>query len=236
MIVVALLLAPPMDADGILERVRASAPRAFRATLCYERGGKRVESVEKLSGTMVVRTGDALAAEFPRRLRLFARGGRLITIRGRSKTAYATAPSFHPLDFWRQGGESIAIRFDVSLIESPGGRPLPPAVSGPGGKPIKPVRAVKRFGAARSLAVAAEGTHHAGRHLALRLVPRDAALRRRLRWVRLFVDRTTFRIARVEVEGTASREAWTVTGVEEADRIDASAFEPDLSGMKLEER
>ena len=86
------------------------------------------------------------------------------------------------------------------------------------------------------MAVADGGTHHARHLLALRLLPREAGLKRRLRWVRLFVDRETFRIVRVEVEATSSREAWTIGDVEEIDPDKATAIEPDLSRLKLEER
>ena len=86
------------------------------------------------------------------------------------------------------------------------------------------------------MAVADGGTHHARQLLALRLLPREAELKRRLRWIRLFIDRETFRIVRVEIEWSSSREAWTIGDVEEIDPDEATAIEPDLSRLKLEER
>lgn len=223
------------DLDGLLARIRRAQPPAFRAELRVERIGKRVESVSTVSGRMTVRTGEVLAAQLggSRKLRIWLVQERSITIQGRSRTARVTDLSrpdrFHPLDLWRRALEGIRDRFRVTagLREVP----LPPAVSGAGGRPVEPARLRRRTN--RSLAVAGAA---GGAPRVLTLVPRDPALARRIHRIQVEVDRESFRIQRILVDGPYAQETYAVACEETLSHVDEGVFRVDLSNLKLEER
>lgn len=173
--------------------------RPFQARLEVRKTGKLDEDSPRFSATVTLSPDGALRVEWTA---------------GRPSGEEAEIL----FDLWRHGFDAaLREQFDIRLDRDPEGDALPAAITGADGKSVEVDVAKGALRKRPGRVVAAQAVDLADACYVVTLVPKKREPKGALESVRVYVDKTSFRILRMVIEEEGKRLECIVTGFSESD-------------------